>query len=139
MYSFADISGYWNEWKNVSRSLAPERTNEIRVTVSEYAARRHKWLFEADLWSRGTPVSDVDYGVTLLVNGENMGRYFFDTGKQNKVFGAEIPAGMLHSGENRFAVVGYVCDEREEYRYMYTDCYRLSILEAPMGFQFIVR
>ena len=139
MYSFADISGYWNEWKNVSRSLKPEWTNEIRVTVSEYAARRHKWLFEADLRSRGTPVSDVDYGVTLLVNGKNMGRYFFDKGKRDKVFGAEIPAGMLHSGENSFAVVGYVSEDRVDNRYMYVDCYRLSVLEAPMGFQFIVR
>ena len=139
VYSFADISGYWNEWKNVSRSLVPERTNEIRVTVSEYAARRHKWLFEADLWSRGTPVSDVDYGVTLLVNGKNMGRYFFDTGNRDKVFGAEIPAGMLRPGENSFAVVGYVSENRVEHRYMYVDCYRLSVLEAPVGFQFIVR
>ena len=139
MYSFADISGYWNEWKNVSRSLAPERTNEIRVTVSEYAARRHKWLFEADLRSRGNPVSDVDYGVTLLVNGKNMGRYFFDTGKQNKVFGAEIPAGMLRPEENSFAVVGYVSEDRVDNRYMFVDCYRLSVLEAPVGFQFIVR
>ena len=55
------------------------------------------------------------------------------------MFGAEIPAGMLRPEENSFAVVGYVSEDRVDNRYMFVDCYRLSVLEAPVGFQFIVR
>ena len=137
--SIDNIDGLWNEWSFVDYDIGPEQTNEIRVSVSECAARRHKWLFELDAYSPATSQSENDYGVTLLVNGMEVHHSWFPNGQRHHVFAAKLPAGFLCPGVNSLSVVAHVSDSRDQKRWLYIDCWRLSVQEAPVPFCITVR
>ena len=137
-HSIDNIDGLWNEWSFVDYDIGPEQTNEIRISVSEYAARRHKWLFELDAHSPVTPQSESDYGVTLLVNGEEVHRLWFPEGARDSVFAAKLPAGFLRPGVNSLSLVAHVSATPTK-RWLCVDCWRLSVQEAPVPFCIMVR
>jgi hypothetical protein len=109
-HSIARIDGFRDEWSDVDRDIGPEQTNEVRMSVAGYVVRRHKLRFEADLWTASNQYEGHE--VTLLVNGVKMLRLPF--GARHCVFSAEIPPGVLHAGENGFAVVAHIPDALEK-------------------------
>jgi len=80
--------------------ISPQKL-EIKVNLE--AVTTGAGTIQAAFWGNTNMPVDPDHHVRLWVNGHQIGEKFWD-GQTRHTISAEIPAGILHSGENMMAI-----------------------------------